>query len=234
MAMNDCFTDRQCDDEAARLLPWYVTVRLNAQDAQRVTRHLERCAICREDVSRERALRALLKSDSALEYAPQPGLAKMLARIGELEREAPRAAPSAVSRTPVRARRLRAVHWLAAAALVQTFALGALGTWSLHHSAQLKQEPRYATMSSAAVPVAPGSRIRVVFSPSMSLGALQALLAQHALTLVRGPSDAGAYTLAFTDSRLAAERLNPTVAALRRDARVMFAEPAVLDEGGGW
>jgi hypothetical protein len=158
----------------------------------------------------------------------------MLARIGELEREAPRAAPSAVSRTPVRARRLRAVHWLAAAALVQTFALGALGTWSLHHSAQLKQEPRYATMSSAAVPVAPGSRIRVVFSPSMSLGALQALLAQHALTLVRGPSDAGAYTLAFTDSRLAAERLNPTVAALRRDARVMFAEPAVLDEGGGW
>jgi len=231
--MNDRSTDRQCDDEAARLLPWYVTERLNAEDTQRVTRHLQRCQICRDDMTRERALRALLKSDSALEYAPQPGLAKTLARIGELEREAP-LAPSAERRIPLRARRFGAVHWLAAAALVQAFALGAMGTALLHHSAQLQQEPRYTTMSSAAAPVAPGSRIRVVFSPSMSLGALQALLAQYALTLVRGPSDAGTYTLAFTDSRAAAQRLNPTVAALRRDTRVMLAEPALLDEGGGW
>jgi len=232
--MHDCSTDRRCDDEAMRLLPWYVTARLNAEDTRRVTRHLERCAICREDVTQERALRALLKSASSLEYAPQPGLAKTLARIGQLEREAPLAAPSAVRHAPVRTHRFGAAHWLAAAALVQAVALGAMGTSLLHHSAQREREPRYTTMSSAAAPVAPGSRIRVVFSPSMSLGALQTLLAQYALTLVRGPSDAGAYTVAFTDSRAAAERLNPTVAALRRDARVMFAEPAVLDEGGGW
>jgi len=232
--MDDSCTDRRCDDEVARLLPWYVSARLNAEDSQRVTRHLERCAICRDDVTQERALRALLKSDSALEYAPQPGLAKLLARIGELKREAPLAAPSAVRRAPVRAHRFGAVHWFAAATLVQAIALGTMGTSLLHRSAQLERQPRYTTMSSAAAPVAPGSRIRVVFSPSMSLGALQALLAHYALTLVRGPSDAGAYTLAFTDSRAAAERLNPTVVALRRDARVMFAEPAVLDEGGGW
>jgi hypothetical protein len=84
------------------------------------------------------------------------------------------------------------------------------------------------------VPVAPGSRIRVVFSPAMPLGALQSLLAQSALTIVHGPSDAGAYTLAFTDPRSATQRLGPAIAALRRDARVMFAEPAVIDEGGGW
>ena len=232
--MNDCCTDRRCDDEAARLLPWYVTARLNAEDTQRVTRHLERCAMCREDVTQERALRALLKSDSALEYAPQPGLAKTLARIGELERGAPLAAPGAAPHARTRAHRFGAVHWLAAAALVQAVALGAMSTSLLHHSAQLEREPRYTTLSAAAAPVAPGSRIRVVFSPSMSLGALQALLAQYALTLVHGPSDAGAYTLAFTDSRAATERLNPTIAALRRDGRVMFAEPAVLDEGGGW
>jgi anti-sigma factor RsiW len=230
--MIDCSTDRQCDDEAARLLPWYVNERLNAEDTRRVTRHLERCAICRDDMTRERALRALLKSDSALEYAPQPGLAKTLARIAELDREAP-PAPSTERRTPQRPRRFGAVHWLAAAALVQAFALGAMGTALLHHSAQL-QEPRYTTMSSATAPVAPGSRIRVVFSPSMSLGALQALLAEYALTIVRGPSDAGTYTLAFTDSRAAAQRLNPIIAALRRDPHVMFAEPAVRDEGGGW
>src|SRR5579862_6762577 len=84
-AMHNCSTDRRCDDETVRLLPWYVTARLNAEDTQRVTRHLERCAMCREDVTQQRALRALLKSDSALQYAPQPGLAKTLARISELE-----------------------------------------------------------------------------------------------------------------------------------------------------
>lgn len=232
--MDDRAADRRCDDEAARLLPWYVTARLNAEDTQRVACHLERCAICRDDLTQERSLRALLKSASSLDYAPQPGLAKTLERLGELEREAPLAAPSAVRRAPVRAHRFGAVHWIAAAALVEAVALGAMGTSLLHHSARVEQEPRYTTMSSASAPVAPGSRIRVVFSSRMSLAALQSLLAQYGLTLVRGPSDAGAYTLAFTDSRAAAQRLNPTVAALRRDARVTFAEPAVLDEGGGW
>src|SRR5579863_5708380 len=79
----------RCDEEAARLLPWYVAGRLEPADAERVTRHLERCAICRDDLAHERTLRALLKSESRIEYAPQPGLAKTLARIDELEREAP-------------------------------------------------------------------------------------------------------------------------------------------------
>jgi hypothetical protein len=233
--MDDCSTYRRCQEEAAQLLPWYVTARLDAENAQRVTRHLERCAICQDDVTQERALRALLKSDSALEYAPQPGLAKTLARIGGLQREAPLAAAhSAPPRFRPWPHRFGAVRWLAAAALMQAVALGTVATSWLQHSAQLAREPRYATLSAAPAPVAPGSRIRVVFSASMPLGALQALLAQNALTVVRGPSAAGAYTLAFTDSRAAAERLNPTIAALRRDADVMFAEPAVLAEDGGW
>ena len=211
-----------------------MTARLNAEDTQRVTRHLKRCAICRDDVTQERARRALLKSDSALEYAPQPGLAKTLARIGELACEAPLMGPGATRRAPVPTHRLTAVHWLAAAALVQAVALGVASTLLLHHFGQPDREPQYTTLSSAPAPVAPGLRIRVVFSPSMSVGALQALLAQNAMTVVHGPSAAGAYTLAFTDSRAAAERLNPTITALRRDARVTFAEPAVLDEGGAW
>src|SRR5579872_3817530 len=139
----------RCDEEAARLLPWYVTARLHAEDTHRVTRHLKRCAICREDVTRERELRALLKSDSALEYAPQPGLANTLTRMGELEREAPPAAPVAAPRAPMRALRFTAVQWLSAAALVQAVAVGALGSSLLHHSDQLDRQPRYATLSSA-------------------------------------------------------------------------------------
>ena len=232
--MDDCFNYRRCHEEAAGLLPWYLTARLTAEDNRRVTGHLELCALCQDDVTQERALRALLESDSNLEYAPQPGLAKTLARIGELKREASLAAKSAMPSSPARAHRFDAVHWFAAAALMQAVALGTVATSLLHRSARLDREPRYTTLSAAPAPVAPGSRIRVVFSASASLGALQTMLAQNALTVVRGPSAAGAYTLAFTDSRAAVERLNPTIAALRRDTRVMLAEPAVLDEGGGW
>jgi len=221
-----------CEEEAARLLPWYVTGRVSASDAERVARHLEHCAICRDDLSHERALRSLIKSESSLDYAPQPGLAKTLARIDDLAYEAPTAAPIGKVATRAGTRRFGPVHWLAAAAIAQAVGLGVMTTSLIHRSVELDKEPRFATLSSAPIPVAPGAHIRAVFSPGMTMGALKSLLAQHALTIIRGPSDAGAYTLAFTDPRAATQHLAPAMAALRSDARVVFVEPAVNDEGG--
>jgi anti-sigma factor RsiW len=229
--MNECPDDSRCADEAARLLPWYVAGRLSASDSGRVAQHLEHCAICREDLNHERSLRTLLKSDSRLEYAPQPGLAKTLARIDEFEREGATVPRSAAHPAATPVRRFSAVHWLTAAAAVQAVALCIVGATLFHRSGQADREPRYVTMSSAPAPVASGSRIRVVFAPDMSLGALQSLLAQNALTIVRGPSEAGAYTLAFLDARATREPVDPVIAALRSDARVMFVEPAAIDEG---
>jgi anti-sigma factor RsiW len=230
--MNECPDDSRCADEAARLLPWYVAGRLSANDTGRVAQHLEHCAICRNDLIHERSVRTLLKSESSVEYAPQPGLAKTLARIDEFEREgttAPRSAARA-GVTPVR--RFSAVHWLTAAAAVQAVALFIVGATLLHRSVQADRDPRYITMSSVPAPVASGSRIRVVFSPDMSLGALQSLLTHHALTIIHGPSEAGTYTLAFTAARAASQSVDPVIAELRSDAGVMFVEPALLDEGG--
>jgi hypothetical protein len=230
--MNECPDDSRCADEAARLLPWYVAGRLSANDTGRVAQHLEHCAICRNDLTHERSVRTLLKSESSVEYAPQPGLAKTLARIEEFEREgttAPRSA-ARVAATPVR--RFGAVHWLTAAAAAQAVVLCIVGATLFHRSVQTDRDPRYITMSSVPAPVASGSRIRAVFSPDMSLGALQSLLTHHALTIIHGPSEAGAFTLAFTDARATSQPVDPVIAALRSDARVMFVEPAVIDEGG--
>ncbi|MGA2564940.1 MAG: zf-HC2 domain-containing protein [Steroidobacteraceae bacterium] len=228
--MNECPDDSRCADEAARLLPWYVAGRLGANDSGRVAQHLEHCAICRDDVLHERSVRTLLKSESSLEYAPQPGLAKTLARIDEFEREGATLPRSAAHPAPRPVRRFGAVHWLSAAAAVQAIALSIVGATLFHHSVATQREPRYVTMSSSAAPVASVSRIRVVFSPDMSLGALQSLLAHNALTIIHGPSAAGAYTLTFTDARAASQPVDPVIAALRSDARVMFVEPAVIDE----
>jgi hypothetical protein len=220
----------RCEEEAARLLPWYVAGRLDAADAERVTRHLERCAICRDDLAHERTLRALLKSESSVEYAPQPGLAKTLARIGELDREAPGKAEPAHKQLVVRLRRTGTNHWLAAAALMQAVALGVLGTVLYHRVSDSDRNPRYATLTSATAAIASGPHIRAVFSSTLPLGALQSLLSENSLTIVAGPSDAGAYTLAFTTPQNDSGQVGRVVTALRTHAEVMFVEPAINDE----
>jgi anti-sigma factor RsiW len=227
--MSEWPNDSRCADEAARLLPWYLAGRLSANDAGRVSQHLEHCEICQVDLIHERSLRALLKSESSLEYAPQPGLAKTLARIDELEREGATAPRSGGRSATTRMRRFRAVHWLTAAVAVQAIALSFVGATLFQRSVQTDREPRYITMSSVPGPVPAGSRIRVVFSADMSLGALQSLLTQNALTVIHGPSSAGAYTLAFTNARTASQPVDPIIAALRNDARVLFVEPAMND-----
>ena len=228
--MNDFADVRRCDEEAARLLPWYVAGRLEATDAARVTRHLERCTTCRDDLASERAVRALLKSDSTVDYAPQPGLARILARIDELDREAPATSLAQVGSASGPSRRLGAMPWLAAAGLVQAVAIGVLGTLLYRHSVEATMEPRYTTLSADAPPVAAGEHIRAVFSADVTLGGLNDLLAESALTIVRGPSEADAYTLAFRDARPVSGRLDKALAALRAKPVVKFAEPAVNDE----
>lgn len=215
----------RCEEEAARLLPWYVTGRLSAADLERVSSHLQRCAICRNDLAHERALLGLLKADNRIEYAPQAGLAKILSRIDELGRDVPAGSTPALRRGS--RRRPGPVQWLTAAVLVQAVALGWLGA-SLRYRPQSVVSPApYRTLSSDPVPVAPGPHIRAVFAPAMTLAELKALLSSDNLTIVRGPSDAGAYTLAST--RPLPSGPEPLVAALRTDARVLFVEAAVND-----
>ena len=217
-----------CAEEAARLLPWYVTGRLAAADAERVEQHLGRCAICRRDLAHEREVRALLRSEARLEYAPQAGLAKTLARIDELGREAPAAGQAPQAAPP---RRARAVRWLAAAVVVQAVGLGVLGGMLAGREAPDAGRADYATLSSGGAQVPGAAHLRAVFAPGLTLAELNGLLNARQLKIVGGPSDAGVYTLAAVavPPRDGA-RLEATVAALRADPHVLFVERAVNDE----
>ncbi len=221
----------RCDEEVARLLPWFVAGRLEAVDAERVARHLERCLICRDDVAHERTLRASLRAESSVHHAPQPGLAKTLARIDELEREVPGAVIPGARPAPAARGRISAVYWLAAAALVQAVALAALGT-AFYHRSGSELQARYTTLTTAPRTLPVGAHLRIVFAPELPVGTMQALLAANRLNIVDGPSEAGAYTLAFTDAPPDVGRLTRVAATLRADARVMFVEPVVNDMAG--
>ena len=229
--MTDDIESAACDSEAARLLPWFATGRLSAADSERVTRHLDTCGICRADLAHERILRTTLKADGPVEYAPQAGLARTLARIDELTRDAPPARGEIASRREVRPgrRRFTATQWLAAAAIVQAVGLGVLGGSFLGRPAAERGAASYQTLSapvSAAAPAAGGARIRVVFVRSTTIGELSTLLGTQRLLIVTGPSDAGVFTLGASDPTPEPGRLEALLASLRADPHVLFAEPA--------
>lgn len=221
-----------CDEEAARLLPWYVNGRLSAADAARVSSHLQHCAICRNDVAQEGAIYARIKTEARIEYAPQAGLAKTLSRIDELARDAPAHDARGTDALPAASaertwRRTATLQWLSAAVLVQAVAIGWLGV-TLRNAPRPSPASGYQTLSTErALSSAP--HIRVVFEPSMKLAELNALLAANHLLIVNGSTSAGAFTLASTDPDADAPKLTQVVDILRKDSRVLFAEPAIND-----
>jgi hypothetical protein len=228
-----------CDAEAARLLPWYITGRLSPADAERVGQHVGHCAVCREDLADQRALRTRMRAEPSVEIAPQAGLAATLARIDELGRElAPAAAPVSGSVTPNvtsidraahRAtqplrRQARVTQWLAAAAVVQAIGLALVGRALLQSPANTaadKPAAGYQTLSTPE-PAVPGGQIRAVFARTMSVDALHGLLRSQHLVIVGGPTEAGVFTLGLDAGAAGPEA---ALQGLRADPLVQFAEP---------
>ncbi len=216
-----------CEHDAAKLLPWFVVDALSESELELVQAHLEGCALCLADVQRERQVRALARGNPVVEHAPQAGLHKLMARIDEVEREAPAAASDhAVS--PAAIRRPKVVRWLAAAVIVQALGLGILGAWLWARGAELRT-PRFHTMSSPSASSGRAAQIRVVFAPSMMSADMQALLTSISATVTAGPSEAGVYDLALRNQGVT---MDAAIAQLRANAGVTFAEPH-LEAGQG-
>lgn len=216
-----------CEHDAAKLLPWFVVDALSESELELVQAHLEGCALCLADVQRERQVRALARGNPVVEHAPQAGLHKLMARIDEVEREAP-AAASDHSVSPAAIRRPKVVRWLAAAVIVQALGLGILGAWLWARGAELRT-PRFHTMSSPSASSGRAAQIRVVFAPSMMSADMQALLTSISATVTAGPSEAGVYDLALRNQGVT---MDAAIAQLRANAGVTFAEPH-LEAGQG-
>jgi len=218
----------RCNEEAARLLPWYVAGRLSPADVERLSSHLQRCAICRQDLDHENAIRELMQADATIEYAPQAGLAKTLSRIDELARE-PHAASTAPSVPASKPRwRIGALQWLTGAVLAQAAALGWIGISMHHPTSAISPATGYRTLS-ADEPSAAGPGIRLVFAASMTLAEFKALMLANGLTVIHGPTEAGVYTVSLLGPQSAAPSVAAVLAALRSDSRVLFAEPVIND-----
>jgi anti-sigma factor RsiW len=196
--------------EISGLLPWYLNGTVAEEERLRMEGHLRSCALCREDLERERRVYEAMHADLGVEYMPGASLKKLTARLDDLGSSA-ETAPR-----PQRADRQARVAWrgLAAASVVLTAAVLGLGAaWLKSH------EANYHTVTvTAARP--PEEVIRAVFAPSITLEELQSVLDEAQLRIVAGPTEAGVYSLASTSSR----PVSASLGILRAHASVRFAE----------
>jgi hypothetical protein len=204
-------------------IPWMVTGRLSESDRRSFERHVRDCAECRDELALQQKIQLAMSNEPQVDYAPGASLQKLWTRIGTAERLAP---PPVTAQAPrITLPKIRFIHWLAAAVVVEAVGIAFLA-FNLRPPAVVEQPPApYRTVTTTEI-VPQTAALRVVFAPTFSTGELTALLREHRLTVVSGPTAAGVYTLA-TDKQSVelANSLPSTLAALRANEGVRLAEP---------
>lgn len=208
-------------DEAQEMLPWSVNGRLPPSDAARFDAHLEVCPECQEDVEYERRIRTAVRQGSRIEYAPQPGFQNLWSRIGTTERNTSRSPVDQYQAEPIGQPGTVASHWRLAAAALVGLAVGLLSGGG-RDTDRGDIPALYSTASSPGSSRDAGAQIRVVFAPEMTVAELTQFVREARLTIVSGPTEAGVYELAGSQT---GESAQAALAWLRADRRVRFAEP---------
>jgi anti-sigma factor RsiW len=215
--------------DISALLPWYVNGSIGEQERQRVDAHLILCPGCRGDLARERRIYQGMTAETPVEYMPAASLKRLQAQLdalgGGASAEVPAKAPAACKP----GRRLIAWQGLMAASVAVMAA--AIGLLAADRWMQLRADasaPNYYTVTTPAAH-APGEVIRAVFSPTITLVELQAILDEAQLRIISGPTEAGVYSLAASSR----QPVSSSLASLRGHAKVRFAESTRPSMGPG-
>src|SRR6185312_14704538 len=213
---------------AELVIPWLANGSLPADAEPAVREHIAGCPKCREDFEEQLRVCQAMRTDGPLVFAAESSYQKLLTRMQnpQVEREPP-AAPMELrpSRATYPLRQAPpVVRWLAAAVVLQAFALG-LGAWVWHSTGEAGNAAGYTTLTSPSSSYDSGPRVRVLFRPDLSIGALQGVLQVSGAHIIDGPADGNVYTLGFAHAPASRAALEKRVAALRANPAILFAEP---------
>ncbi len=191
-----------------KLLPWYVNGTLNADERARVERHLEDCAVCREEVASLEDLQQCVRETSSETEAAVPGFGKVMAQID--------AATAPRFRTPP------AIRWALAAQAAAILVLAAMLIWPTAPASQddfrTLSDPRVETGNAAP-------SFRIVFSETATEAELRRLLRSVEAEIVSCPSSFGVYTIRVRAQSLPPAERDDWLARVRREALVRLVEP---------
>lgn len=211
------------------LIPWVVNGSAAAGERQAVEEHLHTCADCRDEYAFHRCLQAgiAMEPPGASDIPAQPGLQRLLARIdADPDRGA---VPIDAPRQREARRRGFGGRALIAAVVVQAVGLALLATvlWQREHG---DADARYETLSRAAEWPSPAT-IRLVPAPTLTLGELQALLADAGLHIVESNPGGSIYGLAPDADAPAASSTAGAIERLRSRPGILLVEPIAAPAG---
>lgn len=212
---------------AELVIPWLANGSLPAEAEPAVRQHIADCAQCREDYEEQLRVCDAMRADGPLVFAAESSYQKLLTRMQSPAADRPLPAelaelpPARVTRPFRQAQPV--VRWLAAAVVLQAFAIG-VGAWVWHGSV-IARNAGYTTLTSSSPSYDSGSRVRILFRTSLSIGDLQSVLQSAGAHIIDGPADGNVYTLGFGRPPRSAAALERRVAALRANPAVLFAEP---------
>jgi hypothetical protein len=211
--------------EIAALIPWFVNASLEENDRQRVEAHTASCALCRDDLVVQQRIFEAIEREPTIEYMPAASLKRLQARLDAVHNALP---VTAVTSAQPAATQLRWRGLMAASIAVMAVAVTLLlaDRW-VELRANLAA-PRYRTVTSS-VPRPRDEVIRAVFSPTITLVQLQAVLDEAGLKIISGPTEAGVYSLAATST----QPVRQSLSALRQHSAVRFAEATQPESGAG-
>jgi len=220
-------------EEITVLIPWYVNGTLGEHERQRLDAHLLLCANCRDALTQEQRVYRAVTAESAVEYMPAASLKRLQARLdGVVAAASADTPPGGTPEVPAGAKPgRRAMPWqglMAASVAVIAVALSLLATDRWMQSRTPSPKAAYYTVTTPAAR-APGEVIRAVFSPTITLIELQAILDAAQLRIISGPTEAGVYSLAANSRR----PVSSSLASLREHASVRFAESTQPSAGPG-
>jgi hypothetical protein len=212
------------------LLPWYVNGTLAGQELARVESHLAVCPACQEEVVRWRNIAVATRcADESIPPSATVGWARMMARIEAIEANA----QQAYNGRSTLWQQFRSVAVLfqqtprlmrAALAFEGALALLLAGVivW------QAQSTPRfYKTLSTPAALSQHVGHIRLVFTEDIREKELRELLTSVGATIIKGPSQVGAYTVEIPLVENAPASLQAILGMLRAHHHVRLAEPVV-------
>jgi hypothetical protein len=201
-------------EEIAALIPWYANETLADGARAKVEEHVLLCTACREDLALEQRIRAGMSVEGTVEFMPAASLNRFRSMLDE---EGIDAAQGVLVPAPPRARHWQ---WLAAASFagaLATAGLLAAGHWLPNPGN--RGAPLYRTVTDGT-PHARDEVVRAVFTPTITLVELQALLDEAQLRIISGPTEAGVYSLAAKSTL----PISTSLALLRQHHTVRFAE----------
>ena len=192
--------------ELQRLLPWYVTGRLDPAEQARVEAHLAGCEECQEEVRFERTLAKTVKD---LPLDAEVGWRRLERRL----KAEPQQATGIASSRIVRAGAQWGGWAMAACALI---AVGVTVAPRLQR--QPADNPQYHALG-APHSVSPGNMV-VIFRPETPERDIRAALTGIGARIVDGPTGADAYVLLVPAAKRAG-----ALAQLRAGHNIVLAEP---------